>query len=405
MSERFYSVQSGDTFESIALRVYGVEGKESLIKQANINLKDLNQGDLLIIPFLSEDRRPQKKLNKTNEDITIFIKDLEIVPLSARIVTSIDNMVFAWSASFPWEPGDSSLDQLLVPYTYPEASIYIGNERIINGFLYAVAPQKTIDGSFMDITGYSFTADVMDSELKPPFEINKISLLDRIKQLISPLGIDTILDSGVNTGGVFDRVTADTGETIGKHLMKLATQRGVLLSSNEDGNLLITKATTEDFEGLITEGISEVMTWKAKYDGRKRFNSYRAYGQSPGAPSKEAVSIDQNIPVTRFTSFNAPDTIKGELQTVADWRKTSKIKEALQLSITLPDWFAESGRRWKHNTIVSLISPTLFISVIFGFLVKSVEYILNERGRSTKLNLVPPQVFTGGDLVDPWGVL
>ena len=406
MPKRFYTVQTGETFTSIALRVYGVTDKENLIRQANINIKELSSGDILIIPLLSEDRKPQKKLDKSPDTITVFIGDIELNVKNARIMTAIDNMVFGWSTRIPWNMGDNpDLDFLMIPFTYPEASIYIGNDRIVNGFLYEVAPLKTIDGIFIELTGYSFTADIMDSELKPPFEISQIELVDRAKQLVSPLGIDVLLDPGTNQGGVFDRVTASNGDTIGKHLMDLATQRSVLLSSDEDGNLLITSAKTDNFAGFISEEFPGVELWGSTFDGRKRFNAYRAYGQSPGDNAKEAVSIDQNIPITRFTSFNVTDNIKGELQKVADWKKTGQIKKALQLSLTVNDWFSNSGQRWKHNTVVTILSPTLFLPQGFVFLIKSVEYILTEAGRSTKLSLVPPQVFTGEELVDPWSAI
>ncbi len=405
MSKRFYSVQAGETFTSIALRVYGVAEKESLLRQANSTIKELVAGNILVVPLLSEDRRPQKKLNKPRDTITVFIGDIELSVLNARIITSIDNMVFAWSATVPWVIGKNrELDRLLIPYTYPDASIYMGNLRVINGFLYIVEPQKTIDGSFMNLTGYGFTADIMDSELKPPFEINNINLIDRAKQLVSPLGLDVLLDNNVEIGGFFDRVTASAGDTIGKHLMSLATQRGVLLSSNEDGNLLITKARKDFFGDILSEDIPKVKSWGAKFDGRKRFNIYRAYGQSPGDNAKEAVSIDKNIIKTRFTSFNATDALKGELQKVADWKKTTRIKEALQLSLIVNEWFTEASVRWKHNSIVRVISPTLFLPQGFDFLIKSVEYILTESGRTTVLNLVPPEVFTGEELVDPWEI-
>jgi prophage tail gpP-like protein len=402
---RYYSVQAGDTFTSISLRAYGVAEKESLIRQANINIKELTPGDILIIPFLSEARRPQKELDKPDDIITVFIGDIELNVLSARILTSIDNMVFGWSARIPWEPGNNKeLDKLLIPFTYPPASIYIGNERIVNGFLYTVSPQKANDGIFMDLTGYSFAADIMDSELKPPFEVNRIDLLNRAKQLVSPLGINVLVDKGVNIGGHFDRITATAGDTIGTHLMNLSVQRGVLLSADDEGNLLITKAKIDTFAGLISEDSPKVKTWSASFKGRKRFNSYRVYGQSPGNNAKEAVSIDKNIIKTRFMSFNATDTIKGELQAIADWKKTTRIKEALQLSLTVNDWFDDFGVRWKHNTVVKVTSPVLFLPQGFDFLIKSVEYILTVEGRSTKLNLVPPQVFTGEELTDQWGI-
>jgi hypothetical protein len=44
----------------------------------------------------------------------------------------------------------------------------------------------------------------------------------------------------------------------------------------------------------------------------------------------------------------------------------------------------------------------MFIPDGFTFLIKSVEYIFEPDGKKSVLNLVPPQVYTGEPLEEPW---
>ena len=65
-------------------------------------------------------------------------------------------------------------------------------------------------------------------------------------------------------------------------------------------------------------------------------------------------------------------------------------------------WYGPDGKLWRENTIVTVKSPTMFVPNGFDFLIRSVEYEFTTEGATAKLGLVPPQVFTGDPIDEPW---
>ena len=52
--------------------------------------------------------------------------------------------------------------------------------------------------------------------------------------------------------------------------------------------------------------------------------------------------------------------------------------------------------------MITVISESLFLAGGFDFLVSKVEFNLSETAADAVVTLVPPQVYTGEDLPDPW---
>ncbi len=410
-----YTVQVGDTLSSIAARAYGIGSLWPTIKQANqSSLKSSDPdaifpGEIINIPLLPEieafkaEQVKNRFTNKAKDELTILIAGREIKSQAARIIRTIHTATDSWTATLEWEPGkDKELDVLLIPFTYPRASVYIGNNLIINGFLYTPSPKLDNSGSAMSLEGFSATADAVDSTLKPPYERNNITLEQLAAELVQPLGIKAVFD--FDSGGPFDRITARPEDTIFSHLVKLAGQRGLLISSTPGGDLLFTRAAAGGPVGTIQESQRLGLSWNAKFDGRKRFNAYRGIGQSPGSNSKVFVSLDPKVPRSRFMTFVANNTTQGNIQKAADWKRSKQIAEALSNSLPVAGWIAPNGEVWKENTLVTVISPTLFIPQGFTFLIEQVEFSFDASGKTAILQLVPPQTYTGEALSDPWEI-
>ena len=51
---------------------------------------------------------------------------------------------------------------------------------------------------------------------------------------------------------------------------------------------------------------------------------------------------------------------------------------------------------------MTLESPSLFVPDGFDFLIRSVEYLFSESGVTANLELVPPQVYSGEAITEPW---
>jgi prophage tail gpP-like protein len=411
-----YTVTSGDTLSSIAQRAYGDGTKWPVIRSANLFSKKsidpeiIFPGEVLFIPADIEIEKAYIESikaamrNKKDDELTVIIENTEIKPLSARIIKSMDNGIFSWAANIDWEPGDNTvLDQNLLPFKYPRASIFIGDVLAVNGFLYGSNPSFTQRGRIVTLFGYSPMADVANSAIRPPYEENNVTLEGRIKSVLAPFGMSLEVKDGLDTGGQFRRVTAAIREKAFKHLSELAAQRGVLFTSTPEGAALLTIADAESKSvGTISEGKQGSLGFAGKFDGRTVFFTYKATGQSPGFFSKSAIAKNINIPRSRFMTFVSDDTISGEMQKVADWKRSKQFAEAMGTAIPYDGWYAPNGELWRENTKVTLESKTLHLPNGFDFIIRSAEFTLDNTGRKTLLNLVPPQVYTGEDIGYPW---
>lgn len=410
---RTYTVKSADTLSQVAARVYGDPARWPELWRANqsrLKSGDPNKvypGEVLIIP---EVVKPAALSGKQADDLTILIDGLEVPAMNARIIRTMDTAADAWTTRIAWTPGqDAGLDRVTRPYGYPPAAAYIGGELLVNGLLYTVEPELTREGRTKALTGYSFTADAVDSTLKPPYERNNITLEQLAAELLQPVGIKAVFET--DTGGPFDRVTANEGDKIFDHLARLASQRGILVSSTPAGDLLFLRAATDAAPvGTIEEGQPLADGYKATYDGRLRFNSYKCvtadaglvWGDPGDIAPKTQIALDNVVPRSRFLTFKTDDTTAGNIRNAAEWRRSRQIVEALALSFPVSGWYAPDGSLWRENTRVTVVSETLGVPQGFTFLIRAVEFILEKDRRETTLSLIPPQAYTGEALGDVW---
>lgn len=406
-----YTVKRGDTVSSLASQAYGDSALATRIEKANpmvINFDSLQPGMVLNIPFIFERntlKSAQTKAflsGKGSEQLTLMLDGNEVPVLAASVLRTMDTVTDGWAATLQWVPGkDPAIDAVIFPFAYPEAAVYLGGELVINGVLYDVET-SLVSGSGQQaaIRGYSFTADIVDSIVFPPYEVNKVTLEQRAVDLLSPIGITAIFEK--DFGGTFDRITAKPTETIFRHLVSLATQRGFLLSSTANGDLLFVDVnTTGASVGSLSENDVGVSEWRARFDGRKRFNTYKAIGQSPKSNSITATVTDEKVPRSRFLTIKTEDTTAGNVRKAAEWRRSKQLAEALSISLPVSSWYAPNGDLWTPNTLVTVVSETMFIPKGFTFLIKSVEYSYGT-DYGAVLSLVPPQVYTSEVIKEPW---
>jgi prophage tail gpP-like protein len=327
----------------------------------------------------------------------------------------MDTCADAWIGRFAWDPGaDPLLDIATRPYSYAPAAAYIGNELLVNGRLYNVEPELTDQGRVKTVTGFSYTVDAVDSHVRPPYERSNVTLEKIANDMCKALSIQAIFE--VETGGKFARTTGHESDSIFVHLSKLATERGILITCTPTGNMLFWRAKTDSKPvGTLEEGKQGVIEWKGQFDGRKRFHAYHCItagmkvGAVPGWGKPGTVKkgpstiteIDPGVPLSRFLSFRADDTTPGNILDAARWRKNRQIIDALTQTLPVTGWYAPNGKLWEPNTTVTVVSATLGVPRGYDFLIRAVEFMLEER-REAVLHLIPPAAYTGKDLSDIW---
>lgn len=390
-----YTVQSGDTIERIASIAYGDASRARDIEKVN-QITQLVPGIILSLPP-EDETAPQL----TSDGLVMIIDRIEIQTESLRFFSSIETIADGWTAVIAWKRGDNpDLDAVIRPYSYSPAHIYLDRELIGSGRLYVTHPSLKGRGQAI-LECWSKTVNMVDSSLQPPYEENKVTLFQRAVTLAEPFSLSVTVD--LEQDGIFDRVTATEEQTAGSHLLDLAKQRGALVSTTKFGGLLINiPDPSGEPVATIEEGVEGFSGFEAKFDGRKRFSDYRLIGETSSDGPNFAVSSDPVVGVTRFKTKTVNDTTAGEIQRAADWEKTKALSETLSLPISARGFKAPNGKRWKKGDYVILISPTLFIDEGFTMLIKSVEYSSDASGEKSILTLIPPSVYSGGEIEEPW---
>ena len=405
-----YKIKSGDELNKIASIAYGqpelwrkiYDANQTTLKSDDPDL--IFPGEIILIPQLSEitklkNDRIKKTLEKEGKDsIKLIIGGFDVKFQAISITRTMDTCADGWQASIGWNPGaDENLDEITKPYSYANAAVYLGGDLIINGSLYSVTPKLTGTQRGKELEGWSFTADAIDSSIKPPYEVVKTSLKQRAEQLISQFGISVVWD--LDDDLIFDKMTASSTDKVFQHLLKYAKQKGKLISSTPEGDMHFIEANVDGKSvGTIVDGEHGVLEYSAKFDGRKRFNSYKAIGQSPKKSSKFEIAKDDGVPKSRMTTFSNPDATEGDLKSSAEWKRSTAISEALTIPFTSTSFYAPNDERWQENTIVTVKSEVISLSEGFNFLIKRVKFNQSTSGNTTQLDLIPPQALSGEPL-------
>lgn len=411
-----YTVVLGDTLSDIAARAYGDGNEWPRIFAANqsaIKSDDPDKiapGEVLNIPVLPEVQSLKDRFFKSqgvSDGVELKIEDRILPVQSASVTRTMDTVSDGWTAVFAWEPGaDKKIDELTKPYAYPKATISLDGQLMVSGWLYGVKPETSIQGRIKTLAGFSYTIDAVDSHMKPPYEVNNVTLPQRCRQLLTPLGIGLEIDPNAETGGQFDRVTATATQTVFQHLQKLAAQRSLLLSSTPEGKMLLTKVNLLSPVapvGTIEEGVSFAGNFSANFDGRKRFNVYRAIGQGADkSAQKVGIAKDELVPRSRFMTFTVNDSLKGEMNQAAVWRRNQETAKALFLSLPVDTWRAPNNEIWRENTTITIKSITLGIPDGFTFLIRQIDFKWSAAGKSAVLHFIPVSYYSDGDLQIPW---
>lgn len=408
-----YTVISGDTLSRIALRAYGVASKWRIIWAANETVLRSGDpdlifpGEVILIPGdptvdgILDDQRPELP-GKDPDQFTLLIEDQELPVVSAKVTLTADTGANGWTATRALDPGDGFTVEFLRPYSYARAKVFLGGVLVDTGFLFHTVSEESAGGIRLELHGFTKTANALDSVVKSPFQASNVTLKQRAESMLEGRDVPLVFES--QNDSIFKRVKAGKTEKIFQHLDKLAKQRTVLISCTKLGELLMYDPVTDGSIGTLEAGDGLIGDVKGEWDGRKRFNCYLGYGKGP-RKNRKAVSKDNGVPVSRMTAFEADDTTDGDIQKAADYYRNKQIAGALSIPVPVTSWYGPNGKLWTPNTLITVKSDALFLFDGFTFMIRSVEFNFDSNRADATLMLVPPTVFTKGDLVDPWEIV
>lgn len=335
--------------------------------------------------------------------------------LSAEIEVRLDVLCnsFSFTAS-------RNMDEALPFSVGDDCRVFVNSVLVLTGSIELLSIKYSNDKHTIEISGRDNTSDLLDSNIDELLsDIGEgITLKKLIEQVIEHIGSSLkVVD---NSGGVSfnpsnDIASPEPGDNAFKFCETLARQKQVLLTSNGDGDVVITRGTPVQLEGAVLQNSigakdNNILNATMNYDNTGRYNLYAITGQ--GNPSalvnsgavdidsvinREGRTNDNSIRAGRQLILSAESSFSDEDNfDRAKWEANIRKARGRVYSPEVFE-FSFTGKQeeksiWIINRLVMVLDD--FAGISGNMLVNSVLYMLSDVGSRTKLTLLEPDAFS-----------
>lgn len=288
--------------------------------------------------------------------------------------------------SLPCSPGDA-------------CSIYLGEDRVVTGYVDAVPVRYDAHSLTLAVSGRSRTADLVDcSAHDSPGQWLGQKVETIAAALAKPYGVN--VRTNVDTGRAIADHQVQQGETVFESLDRLLRQRQLLATDDAAGALVITKPGTLRAKTALKLG-GNILTGEASRDWRDRFSEYQAKGQGSGSDSLYGVGASECLGTALDKAVRRHRLLVVTQQGQADspscgdrakYERDLRAAKSEAVTYTVQGWRQSDGVLWQPNMMVRVADPWLGLDR--DLLITEVAYTLDEAGMLTTLALAPPEGYT-----------
>jgi len=286
---------------------------------------------------------------------------------------------------------------------FDDCQILWNGSPIITGYIDTNAISYDAESHQISITGRSKTADLVDCSVASA-QFKNQNFQQIVQALCKPFGIDVVAQ--VSTGSAFLSWKAEEGMPVFEAIENLARLRGLLLTDNGSGNLVITQASTTRISTPLELGVN-IKSGSGRFDVRDRFSDYIIKGQQKGgdeispefAAHVSATVKDTNVKRYRPLILQAEDqTDIATAQKRARWESNVRFGLSQVFGYTVQG-FEHANGLWQPNTLVHVKDKYLGLDT--DLLITSVTNLLSNSGTETYLTLGHPRAFIPEPIATP----
>lgn len=283
-----------------------------------------------------------------------------------------------------------------------ECILYIDSDKLMTGYVDKVMPSITKDSHSIKVSGRDKTADLIDcSYTGTKNSYSKMTMFSLAKTLVDPFDINVKLDSSVDDTEKF-QFTVNRNDTVFSNLNKKANNVGMLLITNEDGDLVIINSGNETLEETLEWG-RNIEAAKVFYDSTNRFSEYIINAQTLFKQSKggwgsdikiKATAIDEGVKRFRPKIIKSSSPLSRTMaQDRANWEALIRSAKAQVVNVTVSGFRQATDLLWSINKLVSTYIPPLYVNPAIELLISTLEFTLDENGSFTKMVLKRPDAY------------
>lgn len=293
-------------------------------------------------------------------------------------------------------------------------TVTVDDELVLTGSIESIGGSYDATRHGITISGRDKTGDLIDSSINIMDDIRApISLKQIIERVLEHIGTDiTVVDNATPDpfNKAEDIVAPKPGDNAFTFVEGYAQKRQVLLTSNAEGDIVITNSQAVSSGGVLQNAIkaetNNVLTAAWFYTTSDLFNKYVQkaqldpialdFGESKsdeGVISQEGQALDNNIRQGRqLVMVSDKGFSQAQLQTRAEWSKKIRQARSVAYSCTVQG-FKNSGRAlWELNTLVPVFDA--FADIDRDLLLNTITFSYDvETGSISSLGFVEANAY------------
>lgn len=268
--------------------------------------------------------------------------------------------------------------------------VLIDGFPVINGFVGDIAPSIGDSDHALSVSGRDVTGDLVDcSAIVPNQEMHNVTLKEAADILCADYGIRVECPA---PGEPFEKWAINDGETVFSNIESHSRQREQLLHTRGDAVLYIGKIEPVPINARIEEGVN-LKQGSANHTNKDRFHKIITKSQQSGKPAESSEWIDEDVRSPRVRIVRAEKPVTSTVcKNRAHWESQLRKAKGTKASITVQGWYYAPGKLWDIRQTLPVISQRLMLNDTM--MIESVNYEAGESGTLTKLELVPPEVYS-----------
>jgi prophage tail gpP-like protein len=308
--------------------------------------------------------------------------------------------------------------------------VQIGDDTVISGYVDVVSVTYDAGSHEIKVNGRDKSGDLVDCSA-PAKAFSGQTFEQIATALCTPFGIE-IFDETVNgkklttkqkkvgkkgtppkksrVAGHVPKHSTQSGESIHRTLEKLARSEGVLMVSDGEGGLLLTRAGMAGNCGTILEQGANILRASFEHSHAALYSEITVKAQASGAGDakydvqkaspkgvvkRAAGAHSGNSQITRYRPLIIVAETQADAtrcQQRAEWEASNREAKSRKLSVTVQGWReSATGDLWRINRFVRVRSSWLRVDE--WWLIAAVTYKLDESGTTAELSLVSDKAF------------
>lgn len=310
-----------------------------------------------------------------------------------------------------------------LPFLGGEACrVLVDGEVVLTGFIEVVDASGDSGSHSIGIVGRDKTGDLLDSTIDKLSDLRggRLALKTIIERVIAHLNpkdptfirvVDLAKPASFNPAE--DLHAPEPGQNAFEFIEKLARKRQVLLTSNGDGDVVITASSGKEVNASIQHRVKDnrnnVISYSVSHDTTGRYNLYKSRAQLnatatslAGTTSNDSIvnqgdavqATDKDIRRGRQLVLVSENMSSGtENQNRARWEANIRKARGRVYSAVVDGFRNQTGNLWTINELVRVHDE--YAGIEATMLVNSVEYSLSpDEGRTCTLSLVERNAYT-----------